>query len=266
MRENLRGKGVSDDKIFIVHNFPDQQVFPMCDIPRSWPRNRDGLSLLYCGTVTQHYDLALVVKAIARLKHEIPVKLGIVGSGTTLTGVFDLARRLGVQDSVESIGVIPLDKVHLQMRKVDVGISCQRGSVFGDLCFSTKIVEYVTQGLPVLTPQTYTVYRYLPADSVFYFEPGNDASLADAIRLMWHDPAEVLRRLTRARRILPRLSWQAEKERFLSFYKDLLNDSSPTTRVTTSNESHDQIDVLERFGSYFLAVVCQLTARGNVSS
>lgn len=227
MRENLRAKGVSDDKIVIVHNFPDQRVFPICDIPASWPRNRNCLSLLYCGTATQHYDLALVVKAIARLAGEVPVKLRIAGAGATLAPVLDLARSLGVADSIELIGVIPLDRVHQEMRKADVGVSCQRGSVFGDLCFSTKIVEYLTQGLPVLTPETYTVSKYLPADSVFYFEPGNDAALADAVRFMWRNPAEVLRRLSRAAQLLPRFSWQAEKDRFLAFYTDLLNDARP---------------------------------------
>lgn len=224
MRENLRGKGVSDDKIFILHNFPDQRVFPISEIPAFWPRNGNSLSLLYCGTVTEHYDLALVVKAMARLAGDIPVKLRIVGAGPTLSGVVDLARSLGVADSIEFIGVIPLDRVHEEMRKADVGISCQRGSVFGDLCFSTKIVEYLTQGLPVLTPQTYTVRKYLPADSVFYFEPGNDAALADAIRFMWGNPGEVLRRLSRATQLLPRLSWQVEKEKLLDFYTELLDD------------------------------------------
>src|SRR4029450_6390939 len=32
MRENLRSKGVSDDKIFIVHNFPDLSHFQVCDV------------------------------------------------------------------------------------------------------------------------------------------------------------------------------------------------------------------------------------------
>ncbi len=208
MRENLRAKGVSDDKIFIVHNFPDQRVFPICDIPVSWPRNANGLTLLYCGTVTKDYDLSLVVKAIARLAGEVPIKLRIAGAGTTLAEVLNLARSLGVADSIEVIGVIPLERVHEEMRKADVGISCQRGSVFGDLCFSTKIVEYLTQGLPVLTPQTYTVSKQL----------------------------------------LPSLSWQAEKDRFLAFYTDLINDTRPAVRIGAGNESCDQhpIDLRER--------------------
>ena len=251
LRENLRAKGVPDEKLFILHNFPDQRVFPICDIPASWPRNRNSLSLFYCGTVTEQYDLALVVKAIARLAGEVPVKFRIAGVGHTLAAVLDLARSLGVAESVQSIGVIPLERVHEEMRKADVGISCQRASPLGHLMLSTKIVEYLTQGLPVLTPRTYTVTKYLPADSVFYFEPGNEETLADAIRFMWNNPPEVLRRLQRARQLLPRLSWQSEKNRFLAFYGDLLNDAGlglasqttvPSAPSASLVEESDQAD------------------------
>ncbi len=233
MRENLRAKGVTDEKIFIVHNFPDQKFFPVCDTPTSWPRSRDSLVLLYCGTVTEHYDLGLAVRAIARLAGEVPIKLRIVGEGNRLTEVLNLASTLGVEDSVEHIGFVPIDKVRDEMKKADVGISCHWGGIFGDLYFSTKIVEYLTQGLPVLSPRTYTISKYLSDDCMFYFEARNDAALADTLRFMWHNPAEVLQRLTRARGLLPRLSWQAEKDKFLSFYTDLMNDRSPTARIPT---------------------------------
>jgi glycosyltransferase involved in cell wall biosynthesis len=222
MRENLRAKGVADDKIFIVHNFPDENLFPVCDPPTSWPRNRDRLIVLYCGTVTEHYDLGLAVRAIAKLAGEVPVTLRILGDGNRLSEVLDLASALGVRDSVEPIGLVPIDKVRDEMRKADVGISCHRGGIFGDLYFSTKLIEYLTQGLPVLSPRTKTINKYLSDACVFYYEPGNEVELADNLRAMWQNPAEVLTRLERARGLLPNLSWQAEKRKFLAFYTELV--------------------------------------------
>jgi glycosyltransferase involved in cell wall biosynthesis len=199
----------------------------------SWPRSRDSLVVLYCGTITEHYDLGLAVKAMARLAGEIPVTLRIVGEGNRLAGVLDLASALGVRGSIDPVGLVSLDRVRDEMRKADLGISCHRAGIFGDLYFSTKIVEYLTQGLPVVSPETYTVAKYLSGDSIFYFEPGNDAALAETLRFMWRNPGEVLRRLTRARQLVPRLSWQAEKEEFQSFYADLMNDRAPRPASVT---------------------------------
>lgn len=231
MRENLQAKGVIGEKIAIVNNFPDERLFPIRETPTSWPRSKDNLVLLYCGTVTEHYDLGLAVRAMARLKGEIPVKLRILGEGNRLREVLDLAARLGVADSVEHIGLVPIDRVRDEMTKADVGVSCHRAGIFGDLYFSTKIVEYLTQGLPVLSPQTYTIRKYLSDDSLFYFEPGSDAALADSLRFMWHNPAEVLKRLTHAKELLPHLSWQAEKSKLLSFYAELTGGANATARV-----------------------------------
>jgi glycosyltransferase involved in cell wall biosynthesis len=66
-----------------------------------------------------------------------------------------------------------------------------------------------------------------------YFEPGNGASLAEAIRLVWHNPAEVFKRLAKSRKSLARLSWQAEKDRFLGFYAELLGDAAATHGVAS---------------------------------
>ena len=46
--------------------------------------------------------------------------------------------------------------------------------------------------------------------------------LAAQIKFMWEHPNEVMRRVSVARQLLPTLSWEPEKERFLSFYSDLL--------------------------------------------
>ena len=231
MRENLRAKGLANHKISIVHNFPDQNHFPLCDLPEAWPRNRERLVLLYCGTITEHYDVSLAVKAIANLAREIPMRLKILGTGGKLPEILALASALGVRDLVEVLGTLPIEKVAEEMRKADVGISCHRAGIFGDLYFSTKIVEYLSQGLAVLSPRTQTINRYLADDCMFYFEPGDEVALTNTIRFVWNNPKEVLRRLTQARKTLGSLTWQSEKGTFCSFYAELLNNGSPRTRL-----------------------------------
>jgi glycosyltransferase involved in cell wall biosynthesis len=165
---------------------------------------------------------------MAKLKPQIPLTLRIMGRGNRLSEVLELATTLGVRDSIELVAPVPVDRVAAEMSKADVGISCHRGGIFGDLYFSTKIVEYLTQGLCVLSPRTITVNRYLPEDTLFYFTPGDVDAFAEAISFAWRNPTEVLKRLARAREILPQLSWNAEKGRFIDFYSRLLNDGMPS--------------------------------------
>jgi glycosyltransferase involved in cell wall biosynthesis len=222
MRENLESKGVSSQKIFIVHNFPDETLFPMVPTRSHWPRNPDNLVMLYCGTITEHYDVAMAIRTVARLKDEIPLKLRLLGEGNRLEEVLALASKLGVAERVEHMGPVPVDRVRDEMKEADIGISCHRAGIFGDLYFSTKIIEYLSQGLPVLSPRTYTIHKYLSDHCLFYFEPGNMVEMTKTLRFMWHNPDEVMRRLNTARQLIPKLSWKAEKERLQSFYSELI--------------------------------------------
>ena len=236
MREALTAKGVNREKIVIVHNFPDSSHFPVADLPTRWPKAADSLVLLYCGTVTEHYDLSLAVRAMATLSGEIPIRLKIMGDGNRLSEVLSLASALNIREAIELVGKVPIERVAEEMRKADVGVSCHRAGLFGDLYFSTKILEYLSQGLPVVTARTYTINRYLPDDSVFYFKPGSHLALAAELRHMWRNPDEVMSRLERAMALLSKLSWQTEKARFWDFYADLLQpgggrDGSPSDRL-----------------------------------
>jgi glycosyltransferase involved in cell wall biosynthesis len=224
MRENLESKGVPSRKIFIVHNFPDATLFPVVPTRPCWPRTPDCLVMLYCGTITEHYDVGLAIKVMARLKDEVPLRLRLLGEGNRLEEVLQLASALGVADRVEHAGLVPIDRVRDEMQNADIGISCHRAGIFGDLYFSTKILEYLSQGLPVLSPRTYTIEKYLSDDCLFYFEPGNEVDMAETLRRMWHNPDEVTRRLNAARQLLPKLSWQAEKGRLQTFYSELISD------------------------------------------
>jgi glycosyltransferase involved in cell wall biosynthesis len=168
---------------------------------------------------------------MAKLSGKVPLRLRIVGKGSKLAEVLNLASQLGVRGSIELTGTMPIEEVAAEMRRADVGISCHRAGIFGDLYFSTKILEYLSQGLPVLSPRTYTISRYLPDDCLFYFTPGDDAALVETIQFLWSNRNEVMRRLSKARKTLARLTWQSEKDSFCRFYEQLLEGESVATRI-----------------------------------
>jgi glycosyltransferase involved in cell wall biosynthesis len=223
MRENLQSKGVPSEKIFIVHNFPDQRFFANHREIASWPRHRDKPTLLYCGTITDHYRLDIAVRALATASKSIPgLRLRIVGEGNRINEVFELARDLNVGDRIEFLGTVDADRVPAIMADADIGVSTHEAGVFGALYFSNKILEYISQGLPVVCSRTETLVRYIPEDSIFYFEPGSSEDMAAQILRLWSEPALALRSVANGRALIPRYTWETEKNRLSAFYQKLV--------------------------------------------
>jgi glycosyltransferase involved in cell wall biosynthesis len=152
MRENLEQRGIPSRKIHVCHNFPDTRYLPIkTDIAR-WPRHAEGLTLVYAGTVADQYHLDLAIEALAYVANRVPgLKLKIVGDGNRLGHVLALARQLKVEHCVEHIRPVQIDKLKSILETADIGISTQRGGAFGDLQLPCKILDYLSQGLPVIS-------------------------------------------------------------------------------------------------------------------
>jgi glycosyltransferase involved in cell wall biosynthesis len=224
MAESVATKaGVLPGAIKVVHNFPDLHSFPVREDRARWPYSRDGLTFLYSGTVTEHYRLDIAVRALAEVSRSIPnVRLLILGTGNRLQEIFTLGRQLGIADKIEHLKPVRIEAVKEVMANCDVGITTHQSGNFADLYFSTKIVEFMTQGIPVISSRTATISKYIPENSVFYFEPLQVDDLVRQILMMYSNPAIVLDRIRNARVLTSELNWQEEERRFISLYRDLI--------------------------------------------
>lgn len=223
MYKNLRSKGIPSKKIFILHNFPDTKYLPVkYDITR-WPYHREGFILLYAGTVTEHYRLDIAVRALALVIKDIPcIKLRILGDGNELSRILQLANNLGLFMYVEHLKPVDFDKVKDIMVDADVGITSHQGGIFGDVYFATKILDYLSQGLPVVSSRTKTILSYIPEDAIFYFEPEDASDMAKKIIEIWNNPDLVRRKMENAKKILDKYTWEEEKQKFTNFYQEIL--------------------------------------------
>ncbi len=235
MRENLQSKGVPSDKLFIVHNFPEQRFFSSNGNLLVWPRHPDQPTLLYCGTITDHYRLDIAVRALAIASKSIPgLRLRIVGEGNRVDDVRRLAAELGVAGRVEFLDTVNVEEIPAIMADADIGISTHAGGIFGALYFSNKILEYMSQGLPVIASRTETLVRYIPEDAIFYFEPGSSEDMAAKILHVWNDRGAAIRRIAAGRTLISSYTWELEKSKLTAFYADLLSGSPTGTLAPES--------------------------------
>jgi len=223
MYRNLKGKGIPPKKIFIIHNFPDTQYFPIKDNEIRWPRHKNQLVLLYAGTITEHYKLDLAIEALSIIIKNINcVKLIILGDGNELERVLKLASDLGISKYVEYMKTVDLEKVKDIMKDADIGISTHQGGVFGDLYFATKVLDYLTQGLPVICSRTDTMLLYIPEKALFYFKPGDAEDMAKQVLKIWNNPQLVSKKMKFAKKFTNQYTWQNEKQKFVHFYQNII--------------------------------------------
>lgn len=215
MKELLLRTGIRPDKIGIVMNLPDPAVFDAG--PGSATRDPDDRTILYAGTVAARYGVDLLVRAVARLKDQIPgVRLRVVGDGDLVPALERMARELGVADRVLLDGPVPLDRIPGIVRASWLGAQPHPDDPLIRLTLPTKVLEWCALGLPVICSETTALTRTFGDGVLTLLEPGNLDALCDALLDAHNDPAALATRAARARESVRRFDWSHERKALLA--------------------------------------------------
>ena len=227
LKDILAGRGIPRHKIHVLLNLPDDRIFR--PLPARPPKASDApFVLVYHGTLARRLGLDVAIEAVARARSAIPrIELRIIGAGEERAALIALRDRLGLQDHVTfSDGFVPVEKIPSLIEDADIGVVPLRMSSGTDIMLPTKLLEYVTMGIPCVVPRTGTIARYFDERMVRFFEAENPNSLADAIVALHHDPAlrsslakEATERFGRTYR------WSEHKKVYTSLVSRLLGES-----------------------------------------
>ena len=105
----------------------------------------------------------------------------IHGVGPELASLAELTKELKAGEQITFYGQSNLRDVAALMESSDIGIVPKRNDPFGGEAFSTKILEFMTMGVPVIEAKTKIDDYYFDDSVVKFFEPGDEESLADAM-------------------------------------------------------------------------------------
>ncbi len=99
--------------------------------------------------------------------------------------------------------------------RADLGIVPKRNDNFGNEAFSTKILEFMAVGVPVLVSDT-TVDKYYFDDSVVRFFPaGNEEDLARCMLELLQNPDGRRLQAEQATRFIDKNDWTSRKHGYL---------------------------------------------------
>jgi glycosyltransferase involved in cell wall biosynthesis len=154
-RDRLRSLGFPPERLFVAPNSLDQT--PIRAAIEGWTRDparlaefraRKGLGegplLLYLARLERRKFPHLAIEALARLRHEQPAQLAIIGDGSMRHELESLARSLGVSDRVHFAGALYEDE---QIAPWALSATClvHPGSI------GLSILHAFGYGLPVVT-------------------------------------------------------------------------------------------------------------------
>jgi glycosyltransferase involved in cell wall biosynthesis len=224
-RRAMIDRGIPEAKVAVVMNSVDERLLPAPKLPA-----RESPRVVYHGTVTPPYGASLLVDAAARVAAEVPqVRVEIIGEGDAVPELHERVRSLRISDRVAITGeYIPHRAALERVNGASVGVVPNLPIPLNRFALSSKLLEYVVLGVPVVSADLPTIREHFSAEEIKFFEPGNSDSLADALLAVLRDPDGAAARADRARRRYDAYRWDVNARKYLAILDRLSCRSEPS--------------------------------------
>jgi glycosyltransferase involved in cell wall biosynthesis len=218
-------RGVSPDKVSVVMNSADERVFDPAQHPRR-PFMADGeLRLVHHSALQRIYGLEIAVAAVAVLRADAdapPLRLDVYGDGPYRPRIEAAVDEHGVADAVHLHGRVSIDELPALLAAADIGLVPSLPEPYMQLSLSTKLLEYVAMGVPVIASDLATFRAHLDGAAIRYVPGGDPRALAGAIGEVLADPAAAEARAAEARRQARPYAWSIQSRRYLDVVEALV--------------------------------------------
>ena len=181
-------RSASKEKCTVFVNHVDPKVF----FRRNRNRSDRKFIILFPGGLQWHQGLDLAINAFGLIRDKIPqAEFHIYGEGNAKEELLKLVDDLDLDQRVFFFKSRSLNEIAEIIANADLGVVPKRANSFGNEAYSTKIMEFMSQGVPVVLSKTKIDSFYFTDKEVRFFESGNIQELADAIMIVFRD--QVLR-------------------------------------------------------------------------
>lgn len=223
----FRDRGINT--VQTVHNFP---IISNKSNKEIAIKRESEYVLVYTGGITELRGLTSMLEVTGKLYDEgYDISLWLLGSVGLDGGEEELHQRIsqeGHSEYVRYLGQVDHSEVYSYQRKADIGLVLVPKYIDGKRYhrrgLSTKMVEFMYAELPVVATATEGVKHYLPDESGIQVPSRDTEAQVGAIRELL-DSKEKRETMGAAGRehVVKEMSWEAEAEKFLSFYDQLLD-------------------------------------------
>lgn len=216
--EKLISRSVSKEKSSVFLNHVDPAIFY-----RRLPSREDGkFIILFPGTFSWHQGLDIAIRAFALLKDKVPnAEFHLYGGGPLKADLVRLAKELGVSERVKFCGGLPLERIADVIANANLGVVPKRADSFGNEAYSTKIMEFMSQGIPVVVSRTKIDTFYFDDSQVRFFPSGDAPAMAEAMLEVIQDKTLRESLIAKGYEYVDRHSWEMRKRDYLELVDSL---------------------------------------------
>lgn len=217
----LTSRSVRPQKCTSLINYPDTSIFQGGMRKRSVDDGR--FVIIYPGSLNAHQGVDIAVRAFAAVTDQAPdAELHIYGDGPAKAELHRLIDELRLSQRVLLRPPLPLRQIASLMADADLGVVPKRNDGFGGEAFSTKILEFMALGTPLVVAATPVDMHYFDDSLLRFFEPGNERDLAAKLLEAYNHRAESRRLAENALAHARQVSWANKRGEYLGILDSLV--------------------------------------------
>ena len=231
--------GMPAERVFVVRSGPSLERMKQLPPVAALKRGKRYL-VGYVGVMGRQEGIDYLLHAVAHIVHNLgrrDVHFGLVGGGTSLQEMQDLARELGVADYVTFTGRVPDAELLAMLNTADVCVNPDVANEMNDISTMNKVMEYMALGKPIVQFDL-TEGRFSAREASLYARRNDARHLAVKMLDLLDDPEK--RKAMGAfgrRRVQEELEWRYEVPKLLAAYAALWVPSARTLSRYTSKPS-----------------------------
>lgn len=205
-------------KCSVFINNVDTDIFR----PRPRVRNDDKVIMLFPGGLQRHQGLDIAIGAFCKILTEMPnAEFHIYGDGNMKEAWVELCQKLGLSEKIRFFKPLPVRQIADVMANADIGVVPKRADSFGNEAYSTKIMEFMSLGIPVVVSRTKIDQYYFNDSMVAFFDSGDREGLAEAALRVLRNGELRRAMVARSSEYAAQNSWQSRKADYLKLVDSL---------------------------------------------
>jgi glycosyltransferase involved in cell wall biosynthesis len=218
----LTARNIPREKITVVINAPDPRIFQHGKEKPSPGDKSNKFKLIYHGTIAKRLGIDLTIKAVSMLASKIPqIEFCIFGNGDDKAEFIECCKHECMNDHVFFRDMVPLEQLAGILEQMDLGVISNRKNIATELMLPVKMLECIAVDIPVVVPRLKAIEHYFSEDMVYYFQPDDVDSLANAILEAFEERAKRREKAANARIFLQEYGWDAHKYDLINLYQKL---------------------------------------------